>query len=169
MPETTKTGKHIFPIRDSSAMKKDGWFVRKTNTKGVSVRLARLKSNDNTVVQAYIFDSKQGWTMAKAKKWLKDNDINWIAALNENSDSWKGQALRVERIESDIKQVAKQLLSRKTDRNIYSMSSDDSPELTNSCGRGHGDKDDKDDKDKKKVRTPRAKRRTTRTPRKQKK
>jgi hypothetical protein len=81
MPEETKTGKIVYPIIDASNMKKDGWFIRETNTKGVSVRLAILKSTNRTVVQAYIFDTKQGWDKEKAEKWLKKEDVKWIACL----------------------------------------------------------------------------------------
>lgn len=101
MPETTKTGLHVFPIRDAGSMQKDGWFIRKTNTKGVSVRLAKLKSSGTTVVQAWIFDSKEGWTLAKAKKWLKDQDIKWIAELNEDTDTYKGVCIEIAKIESN--------------------------------------------------------------------
>jgi len=129
MPEETSTGKFIFPIRDSKLMKKKGWFVRETNTSGVSVRLARLKSNDNVVVQAYIFDSKKGWTMAKAKKWLKSQGIKWIAGLKENL---KVKCLKIE----VIKMV---------------VSGDDMPELNSH----HNPKEKKKRKKKKKmVRTP---------------
>lgn len=95
MPEKTKTGKWIFPIRDASAMKKEGWFIRQTNTEGVSVRLARLKIDDTVVVQAYIFDTKKGWDLAKAKKWLKDQGINWLAALDTNEDTFSGKCLNI--------------------------------------------------------------------------
>jgi len=95
MPEKTKTGKWIFPIRDAAIMKKDGWFIRDTNTKGVSVRLARLKSNDTVVVQSYIFDTKKGWDQNKAEKWLKDQDIKWIATLQENEDTFKGECYKI--------------------------------------------------------------------------
>jgi len=112
MPEETSTGKFIFPIRDAKTMKKKGWFVRETNTSGVSVRLARLKSNDNVVVQAYIFDSKKGWTMAKAKKWLKSQGIKWIAELKEGQEDLKVKCLKIEIIKMVI-------------------SGDDAPELNN--------------------------------------
>ena len=112
MPEETSTGKYIFPIRSSKLMKKEGWFTRPTNTKGVSVRLATLKSNDETVVQAYIFDSKKGWTMASAKKWLKGKDISWLAALDECNDDFTGKCLGIEIIKMVI-------------------SGDDAPELNN--------------------------------------
>jgi hypothetical protein len=102
MPEETSTGKYIFPIRSSKLMKKEGWFTRPTNTKGVSVRLATLKSNDETVVQAYIFDSKKGWTMASAKKWLKGKDISWLASLDEENDDFKGKCLGIEIIKMVI-------------------------------------------------------------------
>lgn len=83
MPEETKTGKIVYPLIDASNMKKDGWFIRETNTKGVSVRLAVLKSTNRTVVQAYIFDTKQGWNQEKAEKWLKKEKVEWIACLED--------------------------------------------------------------------------------------
>ena len=95
MPEKTKTGKWIFPIRDSFLMKKDGWFTRDTNTKGVSVRLARLKSNNTVVVQAYIFDIKKGWDKKKAEEWLKNQDISWLASLEESEDTFDGKYQKI--------------------------------------------------------------------------
>jgi hypothetical protein len=95
MPEKTKTGKWVFPVRDAGEMKKEGWFIRETNTKGISVRLARLKTNNNVVVQAYIFDTKLGWDLDKAKKWLKQEGVKWIAELNESSDTFKGECIKI--------------------------------------------------------------------------
>jgi len=134
MPEETSTGKIIFPIRPSKSMKKDGWFTRPTNTKGVSVRLATLKTTDETVVQAYIFDTKEGWTMASAKKWLKGKDISWIAALAECDDDFNGKCLAIE----VIKMV---------------VSGDDAPELNSH----HEPGEDKKRKKKKMVRSPKKK------------
>src|SRR4030043_779372 len=102
MPEETSTGKIIFPIRVAGSMKKEGWFTRPTNTAGVMVRLAVLKSSNQTVVQAYIFDTKSGWTMASAKKWLKENDVKWIAALNDSNDDFNGQCLKIDVIQMGI-------------------------------------------------------------------
>lgn len=98
MPEKTKTGKLIFPIIDASMMEKDGWFIKETKTDGVSVRLARLKDKKEVVVQAYIFDTKKDWTVVKAKKWLKEKEVQWIAELDEDSDIYKGNLLKIEKI-----------------------------------------------------------------------
>lgn len=99
MPEKTKTGKIIFPIRDAGEMQKDGWFIKKTKTEGISVRLARLKNGNEVVVQAYIFDTELGWTMVKAKKWLKEQGINWIAELNDDTNDYKGVCLKIDIID----------------------------------------------------------------------
>lgn len=91
MPEKTSTGKWVFPIRRKGDFKKEGWFQRDTNTAGVAVRLARLKSTGNTVVQAYIFDTAHGWTVAKIKKWLRAKGVKWLQSLDETlADVYKG-------------------------------------------------------------------------------
>jgi hypothetical protein len=104
MPEKTKTGKWIYPIRDATDMKKDGWFVRPTKTKGVSVRLAKLKKDNTTVVQAYIFDTKKGWDQSKIEKWLKDQDVKWIASLDEESDTLSSSCLNIVVVDSIIEE-----------------------------------------------------------------
>jgi hypothetical protein len=120
MPEKTKTEKWIFPIRDASLMKKDGWFTRDTKTKGVSVRLARLKSDNTVVVQAYIFDIKKGWDKKKAEEWLKSQDVSWIASLEDSEDTFNGTPKKI----------------------VMVISSDDMPEIPHKP-----DEDDEDDEE----------------------
>lgn len=103
MPEKTKTGKLIFPIRDAGEMQKEGWFIKKTKTEGVSVRLAKLKEGNEVVVQAYVFDMNMTWTVAKAKKWLKEKDVKWIAELDEDNNDYKGICLKIDTIDGRIK------------------------------------------------------------------
>lgn len=67
---------HAARIIDPGKFEKDS-FRRKNITKGVDIIIGRLKGKTTTTTQAYRFDDKI-FTVAQAKKWLRDHDIKWI-------------------------------------------------------------------------------------------
>lgn len=74
---------HAARVRDPGDFEK-GSFRRKKLPKseggkgGISIIIGRLKGETKTTTQAYRFDAKL-YTVAEAKKWLKDNDVKYIS------------------------------------------------------------------------------------------
>ena len=81
-----------YNIEHSSRVKDPDVFVstsfrRKEITDGISIIIGKLKTDPtgSTVTQAYRFDKKK-FTVAQARKWLKDHKIDTVsfeAAKNE--------------------------------------------------------------------------------------
>jgi HK97 family phage prohead protease len=72
MPEETEDFIHI-PVRNSKDFKEGSYrTITLSATKNVKAVIGKLKEDDgNTHVQKYLFDKSKGWTMGKAKKWIK--------------------------------------------------------------------------------------------------
>jgi hypothetical protein len=78
------SNEHAARIIDPSKFEQDSF--RRVNNKnsdsfknlpdGVSVIIGKLKGGSNTTIQAYRFDV-DSFTVAEAKKWLKDNDVSF--------------------------------------------------------------------------------------------
>ena len=62
-----------------NGIKKGQKFARKNISKGVDIIIGKLKDGDGGLVtQTYRFDKKE-FTVTEAKKWLKDNDVDYIS------------------------------------------------------------------------------------------
>jgi len=58
----------------------DGSFRRKDLGDGISIIIGKLENGDGSMItQAYRFDKTEGWTIAKARAWLKEKDIILLA------------------------------------------------------------------------------------------
>lgn len=69
---------HAARVKNPSLFKEDS-FRRKTIDTGVTIIIGKLKDGDDSMVtQAYRFDIDY-FTEAKAKKWLKDHDVDYIS------------------------------------------------------------------------------------------
>jgi hypothetical protein len=68
---------HAARVRDPSQFEKDS-FRTKAIAAGVTIIMGRLKGESTMTTQTYRFD-KDDFTVAEAKKWLKDNDVKYIS------------------------------------------------------------------------------------------
>ena len=75
---------HAARVHDPSEFRKDTFRnVELQNSKGIETIMGKLKSNkgkvkDIMVIQTYHFPKKE-YTPQKAKKWLKDHNIEYIS------------------------------------------------------------------------------------------
>lgn len=67
---------HSCRVKDPGAFQADS-FRRKNIKRGINIIIGRLRGSDKTTTQAYRFKTSV-FTVAQAKKWLKDNDIKCI-------------------------------------------------------------------------------------------
>lgn len=68
---------HSARIRNPGEFQKDS-FRRKNIETGIDIIIGRLKGKKTTTIQSYRF-KKDKFTVAQAKKWLKDHDIEYIS------------------------------------------------------------------------------------------
>lgn len=60
-------------VRLTSEFKKDSFFSKILDEKkGITARFGILKTTNKSAVHSFIFDKDKGWTLDKAKKWVKD-------------------------------------------------------------------------------------------------
>jgi phage I-like protein len=95
---------HSARIKEPSEFKSDS-FRNKTITDGIEIIIGKLKDGDDSMVtQAYRFD-KTKFTADEAKKWLKDNKVDYIsfeAAKEEKQTAAKGIVIGLDSDGSDL-------------------------------------------------------------------
>lgn len=75
MPEEGPNYIHI-PIRDKNTFVQDSFrTITISKSQGILAVIGKLKSNPNgpTHIQKYMFSKAKGWTMEKARKWVRDH------------------------------------------------------------------------------------------------
>jgi len=61
-------------MQNPSLFEKDSFRTINISTKdGIKAIIGKKKGKDKTEVQSYLFSKKNGWTVDKAKKWIKDH------------------------------------------------------------------------------------------------
>jgi len=83
-------GWHSARIIDPGKFQDDS-FRKKNITDGIYAIVGKLKGESKMTVQAYRFDMNK-YTVAQAKKWLKDNDITYIK-FEEGIKYWEPEQL----------------------------------------------------------------------------
>lgn len=78
---------HAARVVDPSKFQQNS-FRRKNISDGVDAIIGKLKGETKTTVQAYRFNSKK-FTVEQAKKWLKENKINYILFEPAKNQSMK--------------------------------------------------------------------------------
>lgn len=75
MPEETEKYIHI-PIRDKAQFVKASFrTITISKSRGILAVIGKYKSDPNgpTHIQKYMFSKAKGWTMEKARKWVREH------------------------------------------------------------------------------------------------
>lgn len=105
------SNEHSARIVDPSKFKQDS-FKRINITTGIDAIIGRLKGETTTTTQAYRFD-KDKFTVAEAKKWLRDHDITFIRfepAEPKDMKNYKSNEAKVKDVDS-VKGIIKAYFS----------------------------------------------------------
>ncbi len=74
-----------FRVAAPGGFEPDSFRSKDLPTAGISLLVAKKKGEDKTSTQAVRFDKGKDWTLAKARKWLKEN--NFIKGKKESKDT----------------------------------------------------------------------------------
>lgn len=86
-PEETEEYIHI-PVKDAGQFQGDSFrTINIDKEQGIKAVIGKLTGETKTTVQKYMFDKSKGWTMAKAKKWVKDHEKSIILIEPDESKS----------------------------------------------------------------------------------
>lgn len=91
-PQNPYPNEHAARVRNPEDFQADS-FRRKNIETGIDIIIGRLKGKTTTTTQAYRF-KKDKFTVAEAKKWLKDHDVKYISfePASGSDDSAKNPA-----------------------------------------------------------------------------
>ena len=87
---------HAARVRDPGDFRPDSFRNKAIGSEGVRIIMGKLKGESKMIVQAYRFP-KDKFTVAQAKKWLKDNDVKYISfepASDKKEESMSGRGIR---------------------------------------------------------------------------
>jgi hypothetical protein len=83
MPEETEDFIHI-PVKDKNSFEEGSYrTINISAAKGIKAVIGKIKGESSTTVQKYLFAKAKGWTMSKAKKWIKDHKKKAVANIGE--------------------------------------------------------------------------------------
>lgn len=83
MPEETDDFIHI-PIKDKGMFEEKSFrTITIAAAKGIKAVIGKLNGESTTTVQKYLFAKSKGWTMAKAKSWVKSHKKKQVADIGE--------------------------------------------------------------------------------------
>lgn len=109
-PEETENFIHI-PVRSASSFVDDSFrTITLSESQGIKSVIGKLKSDPDgpTKIQKYMFDKDKGWTMEKAKKWVKDHKEDGLPADVEKEESARERLLQDAQIRAEFVQFCEE-------------------------------------------------------------